>query len=77
MKIVDLISNTLLLEKLRLEGELEDKLNNPNIGYSDKATETIKTLKQLNEAIHLINLWESLNLVNKNLETEKKDGNIK
>ena len=76
MKIVELISNTLLVDKFRLEGELEETLNRPNITHSERLNMSIKTLKELNEVIQTINLWESLHKINKDLK-QNIDGNVK
>tara|TARA_R110000824_G_scaffold73220_5_gene186505 strand:+ start:11655 stop:11885 length:231 start_codon:yes stop_codon:yes gene_type:complete len=76
MKIIELISNTLLVDKFRLEGELEETLNHPNITHTERLDMSIKTLKELNEVVQTINLWESLQKINKDLK-QNKDGNIK
>jgi|ETNvirenome_6_85_1030632.scaffolds.fasta_scaffold02077_10 hypothetical protein len=76
MKIIELISNTLLVDKFKLEGELEETLNNPNITHTERLETSIKVLKELNEVVQTLNLWESLQKINKDLK-ENIDGNVK
>jgi len=70
MKIIELISNTLLVDKFRLEGQLEETLNHTHITHTERLDMSIKTLKELNEVIQTINLWESLQKINKDLKQE-------
>tara|TARA_R110000787_G_scaffold270650_2_gene377666 strand:+ start:6768 stop:6977 length:210 start_codon:yes stop_codon:yes gene_type:complete len=65
MKIIGIISNTLLVDKLNLEAELEDTLHNLTIPHKEKLDMCISTLKELNEVINTINLWESFQQINK------------
>mgnify|MGYP003673718952 FL=1 len=73
---MDFLQVYLLVDKFRLEGELEETLNHPNITHTERLDMSIKTLKELNEVVQTINLWESLQKINKDLK-QNTDGNIK
>ena len=59
MKIIELISNTLLVDKFRLEGKLEETLNHTHITHTERLDMSIKTLKELNEVIQTINFLDT------------------
>jgi|TARA_R110001583_G_scaffold79358_1_gene214320 hypothetical protein len=71
MKMIGLITNTLLVDKLKLEAELEELLNNLTIPHNERLEMCISTLKELNEVINAISLWESFQQINN--EKQKED----
>ena len=70
MKMIGLITNTLLVDKLKLEAELEEVLNNKTIPYKERLDMCISTLRELNEVINTINLWESFQQINNQKQKE-------
>ena len=59
MRILNIISNQLIIKKQILEGELERTLNLTNITIEEKSDITIGIITELTEANSSILTWES------------------
>ena len=70
MRIVNIISNELYLEKQKLENELERVLNLREISTEDKVKETLELVNKLSSVDTSMTTWG--NYINKEKE-EKKD----
>jgi len=68
MRILNIISNELVIEKQKLENELERVLNDTSITTEEVVTNSIKTLNKLTHTTNTMLTWESY--INK--EKEKK-----
>ena len=69
MRIVNIISNQLYLEKTKLENELERILNLREISTDDKVKKTLELVNKLSSVDTSMSTWG--NYINK--EEEKKD----
>jgi len=69
MRIVNIISNELYLEKQKLENELERILNLREISTDDKVKKTLELVNKLSSVDTSMTTWG--NYINK--EEEKKD----
>ena len=70
MRIVNIISNQLYLEKTKLENELERILNLREISTDDKVKKTLELVNKLSSVDTSMTTWG--NYINKE-EVEKKD----
>jgi hypothetical protein len=70
MRIVNIISNELYLEKQKLENELERTLNLREISTDDKVKKTLELINKLSSVDTSMTTWG--NYINKE-EVEKKD----
>jgi hypothetical protein len=70
MRIVNIISNELYLEKQKLENELERTLNLREISTDDKVKKTLELINKLSSVDTSMVTWG--NYINKE-EVEKKD----
>ena len=70
MRIVNIISNELYLEKQKLENELERILNLREISTDDKVKKTLELVNKLSSVDTSMTTWG--NYINKEKE-EKKD----
>ena len=70
MRIVNIISNQLFLEKQKLENELERILNLREISTDDKVKKTLELVNKLSSIDTSMETWG--NYINKE-EVEKKD----
>ena len=70
MRIVNIISNELYLEKQKLENELERILNLQEISTDDKVKKTLELVNKLSSVDTSMATWG--NYINKE-EVEKKD----
>ena len=70
MRIVNIISNELYLEKQKLENELERVLNLREISTEDKVKETLELVNKLSSVDTSMKTWG--NYINKE-KVEKKD----
>ncbi len=70
MRIVNIISNELYLEKQKLENELERILNLREISTDDKVKKTLELVNKLSGIDSSMTTWG--NYINKE-EVEKKD----
>tara|TARA_R110000851_G_scaffold309092_1_gene468441 strand:+ start:1045 stop:1257 length:213 start_codon:yes stop_codon:yes gene_type:complete len=70
MRIVNIISNELYLEKQKLENELERVLNLREISTEDKVKETLELVNKLSSVDTSMTTWG--NYINKE-KVEKKD----
>tara|TARA_R110000787_G_scaffold215994_3_gene325189 strand:+ start:528 stop:737 length:210 start_codon:yes stop_codon:yes gene_type:complete len=59
MRILNIISNQLIIKKQILEGELERTLNMTTIGVEEKSDLVKKIVSQLTEVSSSILTWES------------------
>ena len=69
MRILNIISNQLIIKKQILEGELERTLNLTNITIEEKSDITIGIITELTEANSSILTWESY--INKEQQKQK------
>ena len=69
MRIVNIVSNELYLEKQKLENELERILNLREISTDDKVKKTLELVNKLSSIDTSMSTWG--NYINK--EEEKKD----
>ena len=73
-KLFNLVSTKLVVEKEKLEAELEDVLNNRNeLDLTKRLDMSVQKIKEISTVMTTISLWESYN---NNLKTKKEDGNI-
>ena len=70
MRIVNIISNQLFLEKQKLENELERIINLREISTDDKVKKTLELVNKLSSIDTSMETWG--NYINKE-EVEKKD----
>ena len=70
MRMINIISNELYLEKQKLENELERILNLREISTDDKVKKTLELVNKLSSIDTSMNTWG--NYINKE-EVEKKD----
>mgnify|MGYP003118939735 FL=1 len=70
MRIVNIVSNELYLEKQKLENELERILNLREISTDDKVKKTLELVNKLSDIDTSMTTWG--NYINKE-EVEKKD----
>ena len=73
MRIINIITNELILKKQKLEHELERTLNSINKPTDETIEKSIELVNKLSEVTNGIAVWESYI----NTENKKQDGNIK
>ena len=73
MRIINIITNELILKKQKLENELERTLNSINKPIDETIEKSIELVNKLSEVTNGIAVWESYI----NTENKKQDGNIK
>ena len=73
MRIINIITNELILKKQKLENELERTLNSINEPTEKQIKTSIELVNKLSEVTNGIAVWESYI----NTENKKQDGNIK
>ncbi len=73
MRIINIITNELILKKQKLENELERTLNSINKPTDETIEKSIELVNKLSEVTNGIAVWESYI----NTENKKQDGNIK
>jgi len=73
MRIINIITNELILKKQKLENELEKVLNRNDYTTEETVKNSIKLVNKLSKTTNSIAMWESY--INK--ENKNKDGNIK
>ncbi len=67
MRIINIITNELILKKQKLEGELERVLNRTDSTTEETVKNSIKLVNKLSKTINSIAMWESyINKENKN-----------
>jgi len=59
MRIINIISNELIIEKQKLENELERTLNAPNITTEEIVKTSIELINKLTQVSNNILTWES------------------
>ena len=59
MRIINIISNELIIEKQKLENELERTLNAPNITTEEIVKTSIELINKLTQVSNTILTWES------------------
>ena len=59
MRIITIIQNQLLLEKLKLENELERTLNDRTLGTEETVNKSVELVHKLTNANSSIQTWES------------------
>jgi len=59
MRIITIIQNQLLLEKLKLENELERTLNDRTLKTDEVVTKSVEIVHKLTNANSSIQTWES------------------
>tara|TARA_Y100000592_G_scaffold12407_1_gene17397 strand:- start:32 stop:241 length:210 start_codon:yes stop_codon:yes gene_type:complete len=65
MRIINIITNELILKKQKLEHELERTLNSINKPTEKQIKTSIELVNKLSEVTHSIAIWESYNSINK------------
>lgn len=65
MRIINIITNELILKKQKLEHELERTLNSINEPTEKQIKTSIELVNKLSEVTHSIAIWESYNSINK------------
>ena len=59
MRILNIISNELVIRKQTLENELERVLNNPSIPTEEVVNNSLETLNKLTQVSNTMLTWES------------------
>ena len=59
MRIINIISNELIIEKQKLENELERILNAPNITTEEVVKTSIELINKLTQVSNTLLTWES------------------
>jgi|TARA_R110001606_G_scaffold370527_1_gene527013 hypothetical protein len=59
MRILNIISNELVIRKQKLENELERVLNNPSIPTEEVVNNSLETLNKLTQVSNTMLTWES------------------
>jgi len=59
MRILNIISNELVIRKQTLENELERVLNNPSIPTEEVVNTSLETLNKLTQVSNTMLTWES------------------
>ena len=59
MRILNIISNELIIRKQKLENELERVLNNPSIPTEEVVNNSLETLNKLTQVSNTMLTWES------------------
>ena len=59
MRILNIISNELVIRKQKLENELERVLNNPSIPTEEVVNTSLETLNKLTQVSNTMLTWES------------------
>ena len=65
MRIINIITNELILKKQKLENELERTLNSINEPTEKQIKTSIELVNKLSEVTQSIAIWESYNSINK------------
>tara|TARA_B100002019_G_scaffold292775_1_gene317053 strand:+ start:2373 stop:2582 length:210 start_codon:yes stop_codon:yes gene_type:complete len=65
MRIINIITNELILKKQKLEHELERTLNSINEPTEKQIKTSIELVNKLSEVTQSIAIWESYNSINK------------
>ena len=65
MRIINIITNELILKKQKLEHELERTLNSINKPTEKQIKTSIELVNKLSEVTQSIAIWESYNSINK------------
>tara|TARA_R110002012_G_scaffold255557_3_gene435563 strand:+ start:200 stop:415 length:216 start_codon:yes stop_codon:yes gene_type:complete len=71
MRILNIISNELIIEKQKLENDLERVLNNTELSTEKVVDQSIELLNKLTQVSNTILTWESY--INKEKEENKKN----
>tara|TARA_B100001094_G_scaffold330343_1_gene395330 strand:+ start:2348 stop:2563 length:216 start_codon:yes stop_codon:yes gene_type:complete len=71
MRILNIISNELIIEKQKLENDLERVLNNTELSTEKIVDKSIELLNKLTQVSNTILTWESY--INKEKEENKKN----
>ena len=59
MRILNIISNEIIIEKQKLENELERVLNSPELSTEKMVKESLKLLNKLTQVSNTMLTWES------------------
>jgi hypothetical protein len=59
MRILNIISNEIIIEKQKLENELERVLNSPELPTEKMVKESLKLLNKLTQVSNTMLTWES------------------
>ena len=59
MRILNIISNELVIRKQKLENELERVLNNPSIPTEEVVNNSLETLNKITQVSNTMLTWES------------------
>ncbi len=71
MRILNIISSELIIEKQKLENDLERVLNNTELSTEKVVDQSIELLNKLTQVSNTILTWESY--INKEKEENKKN----
>tara|TARA_Y100000356_G_C11041530_1_gene173815 strand:+ start:251 stop:466 length:216 start_codon:yes stop_codon:yes gene_type:complete len=71
MRILNIISNEIIIEKQKLENELERVLNSPELSTEKMVKESLKLLNKLTQVSNTMLTWESY--ITKVKEENKKN----
>ena len=71
MRILNIISNEIIVEKQKLENELERVLNSPELSTEKMVKESLKLLNKLTQVSNTMLTWESY--ITKVKEENKKN----
>ena len=78
MRIINIISNELIVEKQKLENELERILNAPNITTEEIVKTSIELINKLTQVSNTLLTWESYaNRENKFFDKNNKSAGIR